>query len=322
MNRNKQPSSVFSSYLFVKYQLARAMNVSPAASLADDLTNNNTMDCDDGFIAKPLHAFSGILRRANSCAVPSSFETSFDMNIFCTTNNEKQSVDIKQESFLSRFVSSLPPTQEQNDDDLLQTSSATNTTTEETTMMLMTPNEVCHYETDMKNMNNNNININNNEKKQEGGILLIRRSMTVPAFTNISAVEGQMSDKFQKEYNGVYRRPFVTRWESFVELKEEGKRVELGSFTTRESAARAHDAALIKIKGTNDSDAMKELNFPLSDYEEIMNCVTTENVTNDDFFEAIKEESGKVERRASRYRGVVKSKENPGKWEARFFNDE
>ena len=128
------------------------MNVSPAASLADDLTNNNTMDCDDGFIAKPLHAFSGILRRANSCAVPSSFETSFDMNIFCTTNNEKQSVDIKQESFLSRFVSSLPPTQEQNDDDLLQTSSATNTTTEETTMMLMTPNEVCHYETDMKNI--------------------------------------------------------------------------------------------------------------------------------------------------------------------------
>ena len=60
----------------------------------------------------------------------------------------------------------------------------------------------------------------------------------------------------------------------------------------------------------------------MSDYEEIMNCVTTENVTNDDFFEAIKEESGKVERRASRYRGVVKSKENPGKWEARFFNDE
>jgi hypothetical protein len=46
--------------------------------------------------------------------------------------------------------------------------------------------------------------------------------------------------------------------------------------------------------------------------------------TNEDFVEALVESSAKIERRQSKYRGVVKSKEpqHANKFEARIFYDE
>ena len=70
----------------------------------------------------------------------------------------------------------------------------------------------------------------------------------------------------EQTYNGVFRPAFVTRWNSFVEIKEENKRYELGTWTTKESAARAHDAALLFMRGDT-KETREMMNFPVSEYE-------------------------------------------------------
>ena len=65
-------------------------------------------------------------------------------------------------------------------------------------------------------------------------------------------------------------------------------------------------------------------NFPVSEYESTLKDLKDMNVvtTNEEFVELLVESSVKVERRQSRHRGVVKSKEHTNKYEARIFLDE
>ena len=151
-----------------------------------------------------------------------------------------------------------------------------------------------------------------------------RRSVTAPVNAcNVAAAEDAMM-QHTREYNGVFRPAFVTRWSSFVDIGV-NKRYELGTWTTKESAARAHDAALLFMRG--DSKETREMmNFPMSEYENTLKELKDMNIsatsTNEDFVEALVESSAKIERRQSRYRGVVKSKEHENKFEARIFYDE
>lgn len=153
---------------------------------------------------------------------------------------------------------------------------------------------------------------------------VLRRSVTAPVNTfNVAAAEDAMM-QHTREYNGVFRPAFVTRWSSFVDIGV-NKRYELGTWTTKESAARAHDAALLFMRG--DSKETREMmNFPMSEYEPTLKELKDMNIsatsTNEDFVEALVESSAKIERRQSRYRGVVKSKEHENKFEARIFYDE
>lgn len=153
---------------------------------------------------------------------------------------------------------------------------------------------------------------------------VLRRSVTAPVNAcNVAAAEDAMM-QHTREYNGVFRPAFVTRWSSFVDI-EVNKRYELGTWTTKESAARAHDAALLFMRG--DSKETREMmNFPMSEYENTLKELKDMNIsatsTNEDFVEALVESSAKIERRQSRYRGVVKSKEHENKFEARIFYDE
>ena len=189
-----------------------------------------------------------------------------------------------QPSFLSHFISSLPSTvlEEKGGED------------EEEKEMLNSTNPV------------------------------LRRSVTAPVNTcNVAAAEDAMM-QHTREYNGVFRPAFVTRWSSFVDIGVD-KRYELGTWTTKESAARAHDAALLFMRG--DSKETREMmNFPMSEYENTLKELKDMNIsatsTNEDFVEALVESSAKIERRQSRYRGVVKSKEHENKFEARIFYDE
>ena len=189
-----------------------------------------------------------------------------------------------QPSFLSHFISSLPSTvlEEKGGED------------EEEKEMLNSTNPV------------------------------LRRSVTAPVNAcNVAAAEDAMM-QHTREYNGVFRPAFVTRWSSFVDIGVD-KRYELGTWTTKESAARAHDAALLFMRG--DSKETREMmNFPMSEYENTLKELKDMNIsatsTNEDFVEALVESSAKIERRQSRYRGVVKSKEHENKFEARIFYDE
>ena len=153
---------------------------------------------------------------------------------------------------------------------------------------------------------------------------VLRRFVTAPVITcNVADAEDAMM-QHKREYNGVFRPAFVTRWSSFVDIGV-NKRYELGTWTTKESAARAHDAALLFMRG--DSKETREMmNFPMSEYENTLKELKDMNIsatsTNEDFVEALVESSAKIERRQSRYRGVVKSKEHENKFEARIFYDE
>ncbi len=153
---------------------------------------------------------------------------------------------------------------------------------------------------------------------------VLRRSVTASVNAcNVAAAEDAMM-QHTREYNGVFRPAFVTRWSSFVDIGV-NKRYELGTWTKKESAARAHDAALLFMRG--DSKETREMmNFPMSEYENTLKELKDMNIsatsTNEDFVEALVESSAKIERRQSRYRGVVKSKEHENKFEARIFYDE
>lgn len=74
------------------------------------------------------------------------------------------------------------------------------------------------------------------------------------------------NNKTSDRSNGVAKRPFkgvrMRSWGSWVsEIRAPGHktRIWLGSYSTAEAAARAYDAALVCLKG---SDALSGLNFP------------------------------------------------------------
>ena len=272
--------------------------VSPAASLIDDIAAANVLqqyiDVDDEIIEEDEKEAGeddenddDIGRGAFSFQPPPLLRRT-NSEYINNNNNQHHHQHHRhhhhQPSFLSHFISSLPSTvlEEKGGDE------------EEEKEMLNNTNPV------------------------------LRRSVTAPvnAF-NVAAAEDAMM-QHTREYNGVFRPAFVTRWSSFVDIGV-NKRYELGTWTTKESAARAHDAALLFMRG--DSKETREMmNFPMSEYENTLKELKDMNIsatsTNEDFVEALVESSAKIERRQSRYRGVVKSKEHENKFEARIFYDE
>jgi hypothetical protein len=274
--------------------------VSPAASLIDDIAAANMLqqyiDVDDEIIedgeeeAGEDDENDDDINRAGAFSFQSPPLLRRTNSEYINNNNNQHHHQHHrhhhhhQPSFLSHFISSLPSTvlEEKGGED------------EEEKEMLNNTNPV------------------------------LRRSVTAPVNAcNVAAAEDAMM-QHTREYNGVFRPAFVTRWSSFVDIGV-NKRYELGTWTTKESAARAHDAALLFMRG--DSKETREMmNFPMSEYENTLKELKDMNIsatsTNEDFVEALVESSAKIERRQSRYRGVVKSKEHENKFEARIFYDE
>jgi hypothetical protein len=274
--------------------------VAPAASLIDDIAAANMLqqyiDVDDEIIedgeeeAGEDDENDDDINRAGAFSFQSPPLLRRTNSEYINNNNNQHHHQHHrhhhhhQPSFLSHFISSLPSTvlEEKGGED------------EEEKEMLNNTNPV------------------------------LRRSVTAPVNAcNVAAAEDAMM-QHTREYNGVFRPAFVTRWSSFVDIGV-NKRYELGTWTTKESAARAHDAALLFMRG--DSKETREMmNFPMSEYENTLKELKDMNIsatsTNEDFVEALVESSAKIERRQSRYRGVVKSKEHENKFEARIFYDE
>ena len=276
--------------------------VSPAASLIDDIAAANMLqqyiDVDDEIIedgeeeaGEDDENDDDDINRAGAFSFQSPPLLRRTNSEYINNNNNqhhhhhhRHHHHHHQPSFLSHFISSLPSTvlEEKGGED------------EEEKEMLNNTNPV------------------------------LRRSVTAPVNAcNVAAAEDAMM-QHTREYNGVFRPAFVTRWSSFVDIGV-NKRYELGTWTTKESAARAHDAALLFMRG--DSKETREMmNFPMSEYENTLKELKDMNIsatsTNEDFVEALVESSAKIERRQSRYRGVVKSKEHENKFEARIFYDE
>jgi len=276
--------------------------VAPAASLIDDIAAANMLqqyiDIDDGIIedgeeeaGEDDENDDDDINRAGAFSFQSPPLLRRTNSEYINNNNNQHHHQHHrhhhhhhQPSFLSHFISSLPSTvlEEKGGED------------EEEKEMLNNANPV------------------------------LRRSVTAPVNAcNVAAAEDAMM-QHTREYNGVFRPAFVTRWSSFVDIGV-NKRYELGTWTTKESAARAHDAALLFMRG--DSKETREMmNFPMSEYENTLKELKDMNIsatsTNEDFVEALVESSAKIERRQSRYRGVVKSKEHENKFEARIFYDE
>lgn len=276
--------------------------VSPAASLIDDIAAANMLqqyiDVDDEIIedgeeeaGEDDENDDDDINRAGAFSFQSPPLLRRTNSEYINNNNNQHHHQHHrhhhhhhQPSFLSHFISSLPSTvlEEKGGED------------EEEKEMLNNTNPV------------------------------LRRSVTAPVNAcNVAAAEDAMM-QHTREYNGVFRPAFVTRWSSFVDIGVD-KRYELGTWTTKESAARAHDAALLFMRG--DSKETREMmNFPMSEYENTLKELKDINIsatsTNEDFVEALVESSAKIERRQSRYRGVVKSKEHENKFEARIFYDE
>ena len=274
--------------------------VSPAASLIDDIAAANMLqqyiDVDDEIIedgeeeaGEDDENDDDDINRAGAFSFQSPPLLRRTNSEYTNNNNNNHHQHHRhhhhhQPSFLSHFISSLPSTvlEEKGGED------------EEEKEMLNNTNPV------------------------------LRRSVTAPVNAcNVAAAEDAMM-QHTREYNGVFRPAFVTRWSSFVDIGV-NKRYELGTWTTKESAARAHDAALLFMRG--DSKETREMmNFPMSEYENTLKELKDMNIsatsTNEDVVEALVESSAKIERRQSRYRGVVKSKEHENKFEARIFYDE
>ena len=287
-------------YKWKKYEdlFRKKRMVSPAASLIDDIAAANMLqyiDVDDEIIEEDEEEADeddenddDIGRGGAFSFQPPPLLRRTNSEYINNNNNQHHHQHHRhhhhQPSFLSHFISSLPST-------VLE--------------------EKGGEEEEEKEMLNNTDPV-------------LRRSVTAPVNTcNVAAAEDAMM-QHTREYNGVFRPAFVTRWSSFVDIGV-NKRYELGTWTTKESAARAHDAALLFMRG--DSKETREMmNFPMSEYENTLKELKDMNIsatsTNEDFVEALVESSAKIERRQSRYRGVVKSKEHENKFEARIFYDE
>ena len=72
-------------------------------------------------------------------------------------------------------------------------------------------------------------------------------------------------------------------------------RIDLSSFSSRESAARAVDLALLKIKG--DTEEVKQaLNFPECK-DRVLSDIKSMSIANDEFVEELRAQSQKVQKR-------------------------
>ena len=136
---------------------------------------------------------------------------------------------------------------------------------------------------------------------------------------------------------GVTRPPWHTRWEAHLEVPAasaepepparpgaggtgaaamEPTRVFLGAFDAKESAARAHDAAKLKLFGP--PPACGALNFPAEEYLEALGEMRACDFP--EFVRSLVRHAHAGERRLSRFRGVHATPD--GKWEARLERDD
>jgi len=122
-------------------------------------------------------------------------------------------------------------------------------------------------------------------------------------------------------YLGVTRPPWTTRWEANLVDEHTGGRVFLGNFDQKESAARAHDAAKLKLAlGDDEPVPPDQLNFDASDYREELSAMT--ECTFEDFVKTLVTHSYGGGRSAghSKFRGVFARED--GLWEAKLDDED
>ncbi|CAL5218998.1 g753 [Coccomyxa viridis] len=125
----------------------------------------------------------------------------------------------------------------------------------------------------------------------------------------------------RKRFRGVSRSPWSLTWDSHVLItasSKEEREVFLGSFSTENTAAKAHDVAALRLQADHASGQQVETNFPHVEYQD--GLVETGHKSIADFIVALQRHGAFESQSTSRYRGVDKVGENS--WQARFELDD